>query len=169
MSGTRIGDRAGLGSDLLGAVATRFGVPVKYVVIFAGVVVALVVGGAWMVLRGGSQDIQGSLVLRDSYSGFDTSESVCRGQNGYTDIEGGAQVQVVDSSGKTLGVGTLSEGQPGPADYTSTHSYTCTFKFAVEGVEDSDFYKLVIGHRDGPTYSDEDLAKADWNMDLSLG
>ncbi|MDF1603988.1 hypothetical protein [Nocardioides sp. YIM 152315] len=118
--------------------------------------------------EGGSHDVQGSLVRRDSYSGFDTSESACRGQDGYSDIEGGAQVQVVDSSGNTLGIGNLSEGRPGPADYTSTHSYTCAFEFAVESV-DSDFYKLVIGHRDGPTNSDEDLANTDWNMDLGLG
>ena len=45
----------------------------------------------------------------------------------------------------------------------------CQFDFDLGEVPDAEFYSPQISHRDGPTYSYDDLEAAGWTMELTLG
>jgi hypothetical protein len=69
------------------------------------------------------------------------SETVCNGPEGYTDITDGAEVVVSDASGKTLGIGMLSNPSASGSD-------TCNFTFTVKNVPaGKKFYGIEVTHR----------------------
>ena len=76
----------------------------------------------------------------------------CAGQHGYDDISPNAQVTIVDESDKTLGLGNLGVGRLTATDHD------CRFEFEVPKVPTTaKFYKVKIGHRDGPQYTLDDI------------
>ncbi len=89
--------------------------------------------------------------------------SGCSGESGYGDLGGGAQVVLADDRGTTLSTGRLSDGE--------FDGLGCVFNFALEDVTRADFYSLTIagGQRGQLQYSYEELADADWSVQLFVG
>jgi hypothetical protein len=143
--------------------------------IFVGLIVMVIVGARSASPRpaipasGSSHTVVGELRIRDSYAGFDVDRPTCDGHRGYNDIQAGAEVLISDSEGKILAKSVLGPGKPGEADYTSNRSYTCTFSFEVESTPNADFYQVRIAGRSGLTYSRDELARANWRVEASLG
>jgi len=74
----------------------------------------------------------------------------------------GDQVVVMDGTGSTLGIGTLTNG-------TSTGlGEGCRFSFSVPSLSDASFYSVLIDGHSGPQYSESQLQAQDWNVVLSL-
>lgn len=90
----------------------------------------------------------------------------CEGDGGYDDIAGGAQVQVSDESGTTIGTAQLETGEI--TDLYQGEIPTCTWRFTVPDVGDAKFYEVEVSHRGGIKYSQEEMEKSDWKVELSL-
>jgi hypothetical protein len=86
----------------------------------------------------------------------------CNATPGYEDVIDGSNVVVKDENGTTIAAATLKiltfGGSPSP----------CRFAFSAV-VPRVAFYHVTIGQRDGPTISYDDLAKANWKWEMSLG
>lgn len=81
----------------------------------------------------------------------------CDGSGGFSDIQSGGQVTITDDGGKTMGLGNLSAGE---LQSDGNYGNDCRFTFTVKDVDPSaKYYKVKIGHRDGPTYTLDDLKK----------
>jgi len=98
----------------------------------------------------------------------------CSGSGGYSDLAGGTQVVVKDGSGSIIATGHLNEGTgANPYVYKGTPDPeivdSCSFSFDVEGVPDSDFYSIEVGHRGAMTYSRAEMESMSWTLELSLG
>jgi hypothetical protein len=107
------------------------------------------------------QDLNGIVTLFDGIeSGVRNGAEYCTGEGGYSNIQGGANVTILDGSGTIIGVSTLDAGQGS--------SQACAFDFSAE-VKDADFYTVEVGGRGRPTYSRENLEAQDWVVILSLG
>jgi len=81
----------------------------------------------------------------------------------------GDQVVITDSSGSTLGIGSLTGGilSSGPGG-TSGSPVGCQFSFTAANVPDSPFYGVSIDGRMGPQYSESELQADNWTMSLTL-
>lgn len=127
------------------------------------VVAALALSG-WAIWRGVEEHtLSGTVLLMDStYYGARPGSS-CSGESGYGDLDGGAQVVLADDRGTTLSTGRLSDGE--------FDGRGCVFNFALEDVTRADFYGLTIagGQRGQLQYSYEELADADWSVQLFVG
>lgn len=70
--------------------------------------------GGWVLLHadelGDSEQIE-SAAETDVWYGDPVDDDTCTGEGGYADLREGAQVTVEDESGKTLGLGRLSDGK----------------------------------------------------------
>ncbi len=101
------------------------------------------------------------LSLRNSQAGS-------TGQDGFSDVAAGRQVNVSNASGQLLGYGTLGSGtsqtvsEPG-ADYPS-----CVFPFTVSNVPVESLYKIEAGTRGDVSYSLSELEADNWSMTLTL-
>ena len=70
---------------------------------------------------------------------------------------GTVEVTITDDGGKTMGLGNLSAGE---LQSDGNYGNDCRFTFTVKDVDPSaKYYKVKIGHRDGPTYTLDDLKK----------
>lgn len=90
--------------------------------------------------------------------------SACTGDDGYQDMQAGAQVVIRDSSGEQIGLGQLAEGTL-PENFRE--AYTCRFEFAVEDVPDmgDSLYTVEVASRGEITFK-RDQADA---LVLTLG
>src|SRR5690606_3277025 len=81
---------------------------------------------------------------------------------GYADIVDGAQVLLLDSHGEPVAKGRLSAGETSDEDMKY-----CVFPFEISeaAVEEGSLYSVQISHRDGPTYSVDELQAP---LELSL-
>lgn len=88
----------------------------------------------------------------------------CVGQNGYEDIQTGAQVVIRDEAGKTVGIGKLDAGTMATGLYaTNAH---CTFNFTISDIDSTaDFLSVEVAKR-GQIQFDRDQAQA---LVLTLG
>ena len=132
--------------------------------VFAVLVVGAVVLSGWAIWRGVEEHtLSGTILLVDSTNFGLTPGSSCTGEGGYSDLGGGAQVVLTDDKGGTLSTGRLSNGE--------FDGVGCVFSFALEDVTRSDFYGLAVasGSRGELQYSYEELAGADWSVQLSIG
>ena len=132
--------------------------------IVALVVVAALALSGWAIWRGVEEHtLSGTVLLVDSTYYGARPGSRCSGEGGYGDLDGGAQVVLTDDSGTTLSTGRLSGGE--------FDGLGCVFSFALEDVTRADFYSLAIagGQRGQLQYSYEELADADWSVQLSVG
>jgi hypothetical protein len=114
-----------------------------------------------------SHTLNGTLTLQDTSSvtvGEGKYEGVCIAavDSGYTDIDDGAQVTVTNSKGKIIGASSLHAKGP-------TSDGECVWKFAVDGIPDSDFYKVEVAHRGGLTFSKDEMTANHWKAQLTLG
>jgi hypothetical protein len=92
-------------------------------------------------------------------TGFGAAE--CGGSGTFHDISNGAEVLLNDSSGVTLGRGSL-------ADETSSGDTSCHFSFTIATVPVAKSYALKIGTRDVATYTLADLQTKNWAIDVTL-
>jgi hypothetical protein len=103
-----------------------------------------------------------NVIIRFTLYDLETAGASCRGQGGYSDIAPGAPVTVKNESGEILGAGTLGVG--------SSVSGTCIWSVQLSGVPSGEkFYSAEVGDRGAITYSEAELAAADWTFELSLG
>lgn len=106
-------------------------------------------------------NISGSLTLSSGGSIGHPRSGQCYGLDGYDDIREGASVTVTDSTGKTVGVGSLGTGVYDP------DSYSCRFLWSVDNVGRSDFYRVEVSHRGSVTFPYKVATSG--NADLTLG
>jgi len=107
---------------------------------------------------GGSHTVNGTFSLLDN----DTASSDCHGQGGFGDIDQGTTVTVKNESGTILGSGALSAGK------ADSLGFTCTYKFAINGVGDAKFYAIEVSHRGSVSYSASKMDSLNWRPALSL-
>jgi hypothetical protein len=132
--------------------------------IVALVVVAALALSGWAIWRGVEEHtLSGTVLVVDSTYYGARPGSRCSGEGGYGDLDGGAQVVLADDRGTTLSTGRLSGGE--------FDGLGCVFSFALEDVTRADFYSLTIagGQRAQLQYTYEELADADWSVQLSVG
>ena len=81
----------------------------------------------------------------------------------------GDQVVITDSSGSTLGIGSLTVGilSSGPSGVSGS-PVGCQFSFTAANVPDSPFYGVSFDGRMGPQYSESELQADNWTMSLTL-
>jgi hypothetical protein len=104
-------------------------------------------------------DWKGIAVDADSPSTGDE----CWGDEGYDDLEEGAQVRVRDGDGKLLATADLRDG------VFDAVIEDCTFRFTVLDVPDADFYSVEVSHRGEVSYSRKEIEGNDWTVALSVG
>lgn len=104
--------------------------------------------------------VVGSILVRPHTGGAD-----CTGDSGYEDIKTGAQVAITDSTGKTVGLGSLvADGEQVLSDTVSG----CRFTFAIPNVPaGSGFYGVEVSHRGKVQFSESDLRAG--NAKLQVG
>lgn len=136
-------------------------VVVVVAVLVAGLAGVGVAGAAWWLLRDGGQvpaaaeggrfDVAGDLVLPEGGYAWGATESSCTGGRGFDDIAPGTQVAVLDGSGKTLALGSLSTSTPTKG--ADGRLAGCTFSFGVRDVPAGEqFYQVQVGRRGSLRY-----------------
>ena len=138
----------------------------RWLLVGVAAVMLAACGGAPAPTVAETHDIQGSLnflgVINNG-AGLDK----CIGSN--TATLAGAEVDLTDGAGVTLGVAHLAEApDSGTGPDTGNSLYTCHDTFTFTAVKKADFYKVSLGGVAGPTYSYDDLAKANWTIALHL-
>lgn len=123
---------------------------------------ALAVGAWFLFGDGADKRMTGDLELTDGVSGLEAGD-LCSGRGGYDDIQAGAQITLQDGEGTTLATTELGQGV--------YDGQACVFRFALEGVEKSEFYVLEMGNvlRGEQSYAHEELVDQDWTVHLTLG
>jgi hypothetical protein len=105
------------------------------------------------------------------------------GSQGYSDIKEGAEVTIKDGTGAIISMGRLQTGRTeGEAevdvrrsaygnsnDAVSDPVTRCTFGFVAPDVPKVKFYKIEVGHRQGPAFSYKELENSGWAPALALG
>ncbi len=124
-------------------------IPPWAVVAIAVVVVAVVGFGAWRATTPTDMTVHGTMTLGPlafaAGTGTGTDGNLVKGDpcgatDGYTDIATGAEVDVVDASGKVLGTGKLGAG-------TGQDAMSCVFRFTVTGVPaGQSIYGVKVGN-----------------------
>jgi hypothetical protein len=130
------------------------------VVLGGGAALALVASGALTPRH----TITGDYILVDSAQNpplIVVEGSGCRGAGGYSDIEPGAPVTLVDGTGTVLGTSTLSGG--------SGSSTECDFSFSIPGVPEVSAYTVEVSHRGKVMNTLAEMREHDWAFALSLG
>jgi hypothetical protein len=109
--------------------------------------------------------IAGTLELFGSSTGSDRTffptPFGCIGLGGYDDIMVGARVTVSNQDRTIIGAGALEPIYLPDED-------RCVFTFTID-VPDATFYSIELGRRGELTYSREEMDKAGWHIDLTLG
>ena len=120
---------------------------------------------------GGGQELSGTFTLIDSDIAGDWQS--CSGTGGYDDFGPGMDVTVRDGENEIIATGTtenLSSTEDADSEWASGDaSYFCTVKFSIDSLPRAEFYSIEVGHRGDLSYSRDELAEADWNVELSLG
>lgn len=106
-----------------------------------------------------SLTVQGVVRLHDDNIASLDGYGGCAGQDGYSDVTGGASVAVLDPSGVVLTVGRL-----GPGHWSATDE--CMFTFTVDVPAGKGNYGVQIGHRNVLRYGEAELGEV---LDLSIG
>jgi tetratricopeptide (TPR) repeat protein len=109
--------------------------------------------------------ISGTIELINLY-GIAGQNNNCFGTSGYQDIRGGTQIIIKDGSGKVLAIGKTSNGRRYAGQYSQ---HICRFTFKISNISRTNFYSIKIGRRGEIFYSYQDLAKQNWNVNLTLG
>lgn len=78
------------------------------------------------------------------------AEGQCRGHSEYADLVEGAQVSVLDSTGKVVGIGELSAGKLVDPD--------CTWTFTIDVPAGGGFYKASVLGWESQLVAESDLA-----------
>ena len=91
-------------------------------------------------------------------------------------MQGGAQVVVKNSAGTVIANGHLGAGTAvgtayfgNSTEHRDSYTATCEFAFTIDGVPDSGFYSVEVGHRAAVTYSRSDMESKNWKLAMSLG
>lgn len=108
-----------------------------------------------------TQTIEGSVTLRDESASYKVGAH-CGGLGGYSDIQEGADVEVLDAEGVLIGLGGLRDSE-------GISATTCRLHFTVENVPATDFYEFEVSGRGGPTFSHKELEADGWTVDMAIG
>lgn len=104
--------------------------------------------------------VKGTMTLTDS--DVESVAGRCYGTGGYDDMRSGTQVTVRDSDGKSIGLGSLDEGEPDERFPT----VTCHFGFTVTDVPAGiGIYSVEVSHRGEISFKETDAS----DISLSLG
>jgi hypothetical protein len=94
----------------------------------------------------------------------------CSGTGGYSDMSGGAEVEVRNGDGIIIATGHLNQGigtDPSSTDLKT--ATTCIFSFDIDGVPDTDFYSVEVNHRGGTPFPKSEMESNAWTVALTLG
>lgn len=110
-------------------------------------------------------------VAADSMSSEQEMGGACVTDDGYSDIESGAQVTVADASGKALALGALEAGRVSEVFDEGTAvegmASLCVFGFTVKDVSPSEaIYSVEVSHRGKVNFTREKLNES---VALTLG
>jgi hypothetical protein len=133
-------------------------------VVTSVVVIAALLTGGYLVFGGNERHtVTGALSVIDSSNQSLSAGDSCSGTGGYDDITAGAQVTVTNESGTTLATGNLGQG--------TFDGSACVFDFTIPKVGKAKFYRVSAGKssRGGPQYSYQDMTRAHWSAQLTLG
>ncbi len=132
------------------------------VLVVAGVAIA---GVASRAASHATHTVKGTFELHDSspYSdNYWTSGGSCEGSGGYSDIQEGATVNVLNQDGTVIATGALGSG-------TAVTRSECDFPINVDNVPDATFYKIEVTHRGQLTFSKSEMESNDWTVHPTLG
>jgi hypothetical protein len=87
--------------------------------------------------------------------------SSCSGEDGFSDIDDGANVQVENEKSTVIATGALSGGIVSGDD--------CVFTLEVDGVPRASFYRVSVTHRGEISYSRSEMQSRGWRVSLTLG
>lgn len=74
-------------------------------------------------------------------------------RGGYSDLKEGTEVLILDIEGSSIAKGRLGDGKT-----SDENMRVCVFPFEVSGVKlDGDLFSVQVSHRDGPTYSKDEI------------
>jgi hypothetical protein len=121
----------------------------RRIYLFVAVGLVLVLGGA----------VLARTFMKPKHTIIGTLTEPCSG-----DVTNGTTATLKDSSGTIVATASLhTSGQP-----SGTIAPNCTYAWTFSDVPDEDFYTVPVGSHDGPTYSRQDLAEANWRISLLL-
>jgi hypothetical protein len=103
-------------------------------------------------------------VVRGTFTlwGAKAETNPCAARGGH-DLASGTRVAVTSNGGRTIAEARLSQPRP------DAFHLGCVFGFVLKHLPRAETYTIGIGHRDGLTYSYEELAQANWKVALNLG
>lgn len=133
--------------------------------VWAVMAAAIAVGVMASPAAADDKKLSGSFTLQDG--AFGKKGEPCSGNEGYDDIQAGAQVRIRNGNNKTLGVGSLGTGRNVPTGVAGF--MYCKFPFSVKVSDGEDFYSIEVSHRGEITYPKKKLEKLHWRVALSLG
>lgn len=111
-------------------------------------------------LGDGTYLLRGYLTLRSE--NVVSTDDLCFGTGGYSDIGSGTQVVIRDGDNNVMGIGDLAFSEE------MTFGSGCTFVFEIE-VEETRFYQIEMSHRGGMVFTFTDLEEERWTIFLTLG
>lgn len=108
--------------------------------------------------------LEGTLTLYDGQAFAAEKGSCSGGGSGHEDLATGGQLTFRGPDGDVIGVVTLGEG-------SLDERGGCVMPFAVNNMKQVDFYQVSSQStlRSGLTFARGDLAKADWQLPLTVG
>lgn len=111
------------------------------------------------------QQISGTIVAAE-WLGKEGDDCDLNESLSYKDLGSGASVKVKNAKGEIIALGKIGTGK---TKIVSGKLY-CSMSFLVADVPGSDFYSMNIGseRRGDLTYTKEELAKQNWQLELSL-
>jgi hypothetical protein len=114
---------------------------------------------------GHSGPTSGPSVLKGTFTlwGVTAQPNPCAPRPGFTDVVSGARVAATDGHGRALSASSLGHPRSDP------FHFGCVFTFTLKHLPLSQAYVIAVAHRDGLTYSYDDLARAGWRVALNLG
>lgn len=111
-------------------------------------------------MSGPTHTVELTLTLM-GYENIIGTNSKCRGDLGYDDLRVGATVKVFDQDGSVIASASITGADGGGA--------TCELTATIDDVPEVLFYTFQVGHRDGPSFSIDEMEDANWTVELSIG
>ena len=145
-------------------VIQAFGLVVAFVLV-------AVVGGCNPQLAPPLRTLGGVLIL-DQRDPVERGGGECRGTGAYEDLRSGVPVVVRNDRDEQVGTGTL-RARPAPTSADGTvplaERRRCVWEFAVPNLGAEAVYSVAIGNRGAVAYTHDELDKAGWTVQISLG
>jgi hypothetical protein len=115
---------------------------------------------------GGPNAIRGLVLVTEHNQSWHVAEP-CSGSDEFADLARGADVHVMDGSGKVVGSAKLEDGRGEEDDSTDqdgSDTLICEFPFGVAKLPTIDSYTIQVAARPPLTYSLDDIQHIFWQV-----